>query len=554
MPEQSRAQRGKHRRANKVRMRVRHVRTRARYGRRELERVARTATLGGLFLSFLKIGTVGFGGGLAVIAQIRALVVQKRLWLTEYEFAEAFALAQSLPGTSAGNTATYIGLRLRGWRGAGAAMCGFILPSTLMMVVLAILYRHLRSLPDTDRLFHGLNAAVVALVIVTAWRMGRNTLDQRWQWILAVLSCLTVAIFNATVLEVVLAAGLVGIYMDSFAEKQLQRLRRIGTLAARRRARIRTRRAQRRRERRARFKTHDFYGGYLTRALADERERRMLRGDGGDDLAGALDVEDDAVGTGAEEVDDENVSASANGGNGSVAAVNEGRVSTVEERVAVVQDDEILNDGDAVPNEDDGVESRGGGTRLRAFGALGVAMPVLAKLGLLVAISSIFLRVGTVTFGGGFVMIPLIESEVVDTRRWLTHQEFADATALGQMTPGPVLITATFIGYRVAGTLGALVATVSIFLPAFLMTLAAGSSLRRFRANRQVQAFLRGVTPAVVGLLVAAGVSIGRAGIHTWIGLSLAAVCAAVLVRFRPNPFWVIAGAGLARILLGYLL
>jgi chromate transporter len=151
-------------------------------------------------------------------------------------------------------------------------------------------------------------------------------------------------------------------------------------------------------------------------------------------------------------------------------------------------------------------------------------------------------------------MIPLIESEVVDTRHWLTHQEFADATALGQMTPGPVLITATFIGYRVAGTLGALVATVSIFLPAFLMTIAAGSSLKRFRANRQVQAFLRGVTPAVVGLLVAAGVSIGRAGIHTWIGLSLAAVCAAVLVRFRPNPFWVIAGAGLVRFLLGYLL
>ncbi|MDT7602307.1 MAG: chromate transporter, partial [Acidobacteriota bacterium] len=149
-------------------MRVRHMRTRARYGRRELERVARTATLGGLFLSFLKIGTVGFGGGLAVIAQIRALVVQKRLWLTEYEFAEAFALAQSLPGTSAGNTASYIGLRLRGWRGACVALSGFILPSMLMMVVLAILYRHLRALPDTDRLFRGLNAAVVALVLVTA--------------------------------------------------------------------------------------------------------------------------------------------------------------------------------------------------------------------------------------------------------------------------------------------------------------------------------------------------------------------------------------------------
>jgi chromate transporter len=510
-------------------MRVRHVRTRARYGRRELERVARTASLGGLFLSFLKIGTVGFGGGLAVIAQVRALVVQKRLWLTEYEFAEAFALAQSLPGTSAGNTATYIGLRLRGWRGACAAMGGFILPSTLMMVALAILYRHLRALPDTDRLFHGLNAAVVALILVTAWRVGRGTLDKRWQWIVAALSCLAAALYGATVLEVVLAAGLVGIYMDSFAERQLQRLRRTATRAARRRARIRTRRAQRRRERRAQHKSHDFYGIYLTRALADERERRMHEDDGSHE--------------------------DASDGEGTATNADADGVFITSLDDALEGPEEHLEDsGDEAGGDESQPVSSHGRTRLRSVAVVATAMPVLAKLSLLIALSSIFLRVGAVTFGGGFVMIPLIESEVVNSHHWLTHQEFADATALGQITPGPVLITATFIGYRVAGTLGALVATVSIFLPAFLMTVAAGSSLKRFRANRQVQAFLHGVTPAVVGLLVAAGWSIGRAGIHTWIGLALAIACAAVLVRFRPNPFWVILGAGLARFLLGYVL
>src|SRR5258705_3152200 len=122
-------------------------------------------------------------------------------------------------------------------------------------------------------------------------------------------------------------------------------------------------------------------------------------------------------------------------------------------------------------------------------------------------------------------MILLIKPEVVKARHWLTHQEFADATALGQITPGPVLITATFVGYRVAGTLGALVATVSVFLPSFLMTIAAGSSLKRFRSNEAVQSFLMGVTPAVVGLLVAAALSMGRAGIHSWIGLTLTAIC-----------------------------
>jgi chromate transporter len=181
-------------------------------------------------------------------------------------------------------------------------------------------------------------------------------------------------------------------------------------------------------------------------------------------------------------------------------------------------------------------------------------MPLAAKLGLLITLAAIFLRMGSVTFGGGLVMIPLIESEVVNTHHWLTHQEFADATALGQITPGPVLITATFIGYRVAGTLGALVATISVFLPAFLMTIAAASSLRRFRNNEQVQSFLRGIAPAVVGLLVAAALSIGRAGIHSWVGLTIMLLAMFTLIRFRPNPFWVIFGAGMLRLVVGLFL
>jgi len=199
--------------------------------------------------------------------------------------------------------------------------------------------------------------------------------------------------------------------------------------------------------------------------------------------------------------------------------------------------------------EDTVEEKREESTTLRSIGVLAVAMPIAAKLALLFTLSAIFLRIGSVTFGGGLVMVPLIESEVVNNHQWLTHQEFADAFALGQITPGPVLITATFVGYRVAGTLGALVATISIFLPAFLMTIAAGSSLKRFRSNKQVQAFLRGIAPAVVGLLVAAALSIGRAGIHTWLGLSIMIVAIVVLVRFRPNAFWVILGAGVIRLL-----
>jgi chromate transporter len=469
------------------------MRTRVRDTRREIERIANTPTLGGLFLSFLKIGTVGFGGGLAVIAQIRTLAVMERRWLTEEEFASGFALAQTLPGTAAGNTATYVGLRIRGWRGAAVSMAGFILPSMLMMIVLAILYRHLRYLPDTDRLFHGLNAAVVALIIVTAWRMGRNTLGKPWQWALAVFACIVVAFFSATVIEVVLAAGLIGIFIDSFAEKQLRKLGQLRGVASRRK-RIAARVTLERRRRR--FRATHFVGGYLTRAIAEQRVRRAAS-------------QDD----------------------------NEADSSETETPPSNPEDE---SNNDSKP------------TKLSSLAIFGLSMPILAKFALLITLSALFLRIGTITFGGGFVMIPLIEAEVVDYHHWLTHQEFVDATALGQVTPGPVLITATFIGYRVAGTLGALVTTISIFLPSFLMMVIAGSSLARFHTNKIVQSFLKGVMPAVVGLLVAAGISIGRTGIHSWVGLLIAVIAGAVLVKYRPNAIWVILGAGLVRFVLGF--
>ncbi|CDM64154.1 chromate transporter [Pyrinomonas methylaliphatogenes] len=445
---------------------------RVRYGRRKLRRLSRTATLGGLFLSFLRIGAIGFGGGLAVLAQIRTLVVTKRRWFTEREFAEALALAQSLPGTSAGNAVTYVGYRLLGWRGAAVAMSGFILPSMAMMIGLAILYRHFRALPDTDRLFHGLNAAVVALIVVTAWQMGKAILHKRWQRWLAISACLAVVFFKATVIEVVLLAGIIGIYVDSYAERRWQKWRRIRRLAEKRRALL------------ARYEADGMISGYLTMPLAELEARR----------------------------------------------------SKAKE-----------------PSPQETGRRTGERARAAATASL-LLLSLFTKLTLLLSLAVAFLRIGAVAFGGGFAMIPLIEAEVVEARHWLTRQEFADATALGQITPGPVLISATFIGYRVAGVIGALVATFSIFLPAFLMTILAGSSLRRFRSNRQVQAFLRGVAPAVVGLLIASAWSIGRAGIHTWIGVSIAALAIIVLLRFRLNAAWIVFGAGLLRFLIGLIL
>jgi len=461
-----------------ARVRVHKIRTRARYEQRRLKRISRTATLGGLFLSFLKIGVSGFGGGFAVLAQIRHLVVLERRWLSEHDFVEALALGQSLPGTSAGNAVTYIGFRLRGWRGAVVSLTGFILPSMLMMILLAIFYDRFRALPNTEELFHGFNSAVVALIVVTAWRMGRHTSSKNWQRILIVLSFAAVVLLRATVLEVILISGLIGIGMESFVEPRLPRLERIRSFASRRQQRIRDRLVRRRRK-----KPHRFYGGYLTEAIAEQRLREMT--------------------------------------------------------------DQIVAQPDGEPVEKKLTGSLGRPQKRKAF--LLPALPVIAKLGLALSVSFIFLRIGAVTFGGGYVMIPEIENEVVNSHHWLNHQEFADATALGQITPGPVLIMATFVGYRVAGSPGALLSTLCVFLPSFLMTIAAGSSFRRFRSNRQTQAFLRGVAPAVTGLLAAAAWSVARAGIHSVIGVTMAGLIVVIMLRYRPNAFWVLMGAGLFR-------
>ena len=127
-----------------------------------------------------------------------------------------------------------------------------------------------------------------------------------------------------------------------------------------------------------------------------------------------------------------------------------------------------------------------------------VPFPLLAQLGWF------FIKVGSLIFGGGLVIIPFIEREVVEILGWLTHKEFLDGLALGQITPGPVVITATFIGYKVAGFSGALVATGAIFLPSFVFIFAGAAYLQRIKSSPYVRAVLKTVNAAAVGAILGA--------------------------------------------------
>ncbi len=445
--------------------------------------------------TFLKVGATGFGGGLAVISQIRRQVVRERRWLSDEEFLDAVSLAQSLPGANAANAISYVGLKLGGIRGALVSLGSFILPSFLIMIALTVVHGQLAEIPDGERIFQGFNAAVVGLIAATTVRLGKTALQQQWHLELGVAVAFLLIFTQTTVVEVVLLAGMTGIVVRLYTSSVRRRLRQ---------------------------RVHKDRQAQL-RVLAAEQKARQQAAemiDHGDRLSGEFRVET-GIGRAA-------------------------KGSTKESPPETPQTEEEHRQP-PLPRAD----KRGVTSKLRSIAPLSLlpvlpmmAWPLVAKTIAVWQLATIFLRVGSITFGGGYVMIPQIEQDVCDIHRWMDHRTFADGMAFGQITPGPVLITATFIGYKVAGVVGAIVATLSAFLPSFVMTVIAGSSIDRFRTSFQVQAFLSGVAPAVVGMLAAAGVSLARSGLGSPESYGVAALSFLLMLRARLNPVLIILLCG----------
>jgi chromate transporter len=160
-----------------------------------------------------------------------------------------------------------------------------------------------------------------------------------------------------------------------------------------------------------------------------------------------------------------------------------------------------------------------------------------------------FLKVGSFVFGGGLVIIPLLEFEVVNQFQWLTRNEFIDGVAIGEFTPGPVVLTAAFVGYKVAGALGALVAAIAIFTPSFLFIMGAAPFLMQIRRNPRIRSFLKGVTPAVFGAIAAVAIPLAQAAIlqeslgRTAVAAVVGVVALIALIRFK-RPTWQLVPAG----------
>jgi len=189
--------------------------------------------------------------------------------------------------------------------------------------------------------------------------------------------------------------------------------------------------------------------------------------------------------------------------------------------------------------------------KLLALNAPLAAIPLLAlDAGLAVKLFLTLAGMSLLLFGGGFVVIPLVEQIVVQEQAWLTRQEFIDAIALGQITPGPILISAAFIGYKVMGLVGAAIAAVAIFLPPALLMLVSAHFLTRMRESMVVQAVLRGIRPAVIGMIAAAAWSIGTTAVPNWPSVVIFLAALIALLRLRVDVAWIIPSAGLTGLLI----
>ncbi len=193
------------------------------------------------------------------------------------------------------------------------------------------------------------------------------------------------------------------------------------------------------------------------------------------------------------------------------------------------------------------------GLVVAGVGAAGVAAATagVAPFGLgFGALFLVFLKIGSVLFGSGYVLLAFLRADLVVRRGWLTEGQILDAIAVGQVTPGPVFTTATFVGYVLGGFGGAVAATVGIFLPAFVFVALSGPLVPRIRRSPVAGAFLDGVNVASIALMGLVTAQLARAAIVNGWTAGIAVASAALLLRFRASPAWLVPAAALLGLVL----
>lgn len=161
-----------------------------------------------------------------------------------------------------------------------------------------------------------------------------------------------------------------------------------------------------------------------------------------------------------------------------------------------------------------------------------------------VSVFLFFLKIGCVLYGSGYVLLAFLQRDLVERNQWLTSQQLLDAVAIGQLTPGPVFTTATFIGYLLAGNAGAIAATIGIFLPAFLLVWCVNPLMPKLRQSSWASGFLDGVNAASLGLMAGVTYTLGRTALVDWLTVVLTILSAIAVFRFKVNSAWLVLAGG----------
>jgi len=200
---------------------------------------------------------------------------------------------------------------------------------------------------------------------------------------------------------------------------------------------------------------------------------------------------------------------------------------------------------------------QGGGTGLSLLSGVAVSAGAAAATTpagfSLVSLFITFLKLGSVVFGSGYVLLAFLRNDFVYRLGWLTDQQILDAVAVGQFTPGPVFTTATFIGYILGGIPGAILATVGVFFPSFIFVAAVFPVVGMVRRSRWASGFLDGVNVGALGLMAGVTLQLGRAALVDWFTIATAALALVLVFRFRINSAWLVLGGGIFGLAYGLL-
>jgi chromate transporter len=388
-----------------------------------------TVTLAELFVTFLKIGSTAFGGFMALISVVQDLAVERKKWLSHQEMLDGISLATILPGPVAVNVVAYVGFRIRGNIGAAVAATAVTLPSFVLIVSLSAVYFAWGQVPVISSFFMGLIPAVLAIIVVTVWRLALQAAIGPVSLIImlaSIVALLSIGGFYIT-LSVVIGSGIVGALV---------------------------------------------YGPAL-RKIASRHP--------------------DAPGSNP---------------------------------------------------------AKSTGSSMLAVSPLPVAAFFAFAPVLIMKLFLVFASMSLMLFGGGYVFIPLIQQVVVSEYGWVTQKEFIDSIAMGQVTPGPILISAAFIGYKVAGIMGAVSATIGIFLPPVALMLVATHGLEKIKSSEWVVAALKGIRPAVVGMIFAASIVVAQTATGQWPTALIFVATIVLILQLRLQVAWLIPMSGMLGILL----